>query len=169
MVAYLKTKPVFPIFIPDYVSLDSIEPLCQEGNSCSVFACSNALLTMQHFAGRGIGFNALDLYKELLAQKYTKYDPRKSVSVPAVLNLMKEKLLIKKYRTIQNAAKDYKIKLYQGYPIISVIQEPRRSHAVCTIKYDKDLFMAYNSNTKGGYIPLPEFQYIKNSYIIHLT
>jgi len=170
MAAYLKTRQVFPVIIPDYCSLDVLEePLHQEGNSCSVFACANALLVMQHLAGGGLGFSALDLYKELLAQKYEKYDPKKSVSLPAVLNLMKEKMLIKKYRTIQNTPEDYKIKLYQGYPIISVIQEPRRSHAVCTIKYERDQFTVLDSNKRDFYDGLPPFESIKKSYIIHLT
>ena len=165
--ALIKTRSVFPILVPAACSLDVLKhPLRQEGNSCSVYSCANALLVMEVLAGGGLGFSALDLYKELLAQKYDNYDPRKSVSVPAVLELMKQKMLIKKYRIIQNTPEDYKIKLTQGYPIISVIQSPKRSHAVCTVGYDGNQFIVYNSNKPDIYDGLPPFEEIKKSYII---
>jgi len=170
MAEYIKTKSIYPILVPQSCSLDVLKfPLHQEGNSCSVYSCANALLVMEVLAGGGLGFSALDLYKELLAQKYTNYDPRKSVSVPAVLELMKQKMLIWKYRLIKNTPEDYKIKIVQGYPIITVIQSPKRSHAVCTVKYDGNQFVCYDSNKRDIYDGLPPFTEIKKSYIIHLT
>jgi len=171
MAGYIKTRSIYPILIPDHTSLDVLIFSLHQGatNACSVFACANALLVSQRLQGSGIGFSALDLYKELLAQKYNEYDPRKSVSVPAVLNLMKEKMLIKKWRLIQNTPEDYKIKLVQGYPIIAIIQSPKRSHAVCVYGYDKEVFSVYDSNKKDGRDILPPFTDIKKSYIIHLS
>jgi len=168
--AYLTAKPVYPIFVPSSVSLDVLSSPLHQGrtNACSVFVCANALLTMQFIKGQGIGFNPLKLYKELLARKYTTYNPRKSVSVPAVLDLMKKKKLIHKWREIQNTPENYKIKLFQGYPVISVIHTPKRSHAVCVYGYDEEVFSAYDSNRKDGRLILPPFRNIKKSYIMFL-
>jgi len=141
---------IFPIPIPDGCSLPMLGPMHQGStNACTVFSVVYGLRIMYHLRGLLFDLDPLEVHKAILLQYYDNYDPRKSVSYKQTFKWLKKHHYIWRKRPVQNIIEDYKIKIFQGYPVYLTLKRHGLLHAVCAFQYDNDIVIYHDSNSKS--------------------
>jgi hypothetical protein len=147
-----KPKPTFPVFVPEMSKLPRTTPLNHgKTNACTVFSVLYALSVMKRLRNQEMNLDPFKTHKNILRKRYGEmfeYNPKMGVSYREVFEYLKEQKEIKKYREISLDPNDWKIKIFQGYPVMVTIKYP---HAVCLVEYDGDEFMIHDSLLKNPY------------------
>jgi hypothetical protein len=136
-------------------------------NACTVCSVIYGLKIQYHLHGKVLDLDPLEVHKKILLEYYDNYDPYKSVSYKRVFRWLKENNYIWMTRKIQDTPEDYKIKIFQGYPVYCTIHRKTLLHAVCVFQYDKDTFIYHDSSVRWGPLKvLEDFEDIAESYVI---
>ena len=161
-------KPIYPIPVPKSVSIDVVKGMRQGSeNACSVYGCCHAWQVKRAFAGLSTEIDPIEIYTQVLLEKYDGYYPNKSVSVPETLRKMRELGYIRTWRSMPTTPEEFTIKIYQIYPVITVLHTTSRLHVVCVLEYDENEFKAIDSQSRHR-LTVTDFSTLEASYILFL-
>ena len=163
-------KPTYPIIIPDSVDLPFVENMYQGStNACTVYSVVYGYHVQCLLANMNTILDPLETFKAVLTEKYNMYDPNKSLSYPEVFEWLIKYKYAKRFRKIQNTKEDWKIKLFQGYPVYTVINDAKQTHAICITGYTGDTFQYHDSlYRKTPFRTLDSLESVNTSYVLVL-